>query len=262
MNALELFDMTGLVVVLTGAGSGLGRAMAEAVADAGALSVCTDVDGTAAEASAAGIVAGGGRAVGHQLDVTDEPSVAGLMDRTVDDHGAIDVVFCNAGISDYYRRAHELDLEAWRRVIDVNLTGVFLTAKHAARHMVPRGRGKLVLTASLWGQVASDTVPVPAYAASKGGVVNLTRELAIEYAPFGITVNALSPGFFETNIGRDKKAPQATIDALREASIRLAPNHRRAHPDEIKGAALFLASAASDLVSGHILNVDAGSIAR
>jgi NAD(P)-dependent dehydrogenase (short-subunit alcohol dehydrogenase family) len=259
---MGLFSLEGRVVSVTGAGSGLGRAIAEAVADAGATVACCDLDLATAEETASGIRSSGGRALALRMDVTSEQEVEEGTDEIVAEHGRLDVVFANAGTSDNYRRADELDLERWRRVIDVNLTGAFLTAKHALRHMVRQRSGKVVFTASLWGHIGSDTVPVPAYAASKGGVINLTRELAQEYAELGVTVNAISPGFFDTNLGRDKKADPALIAKLREGSIRSSPIHRRATPDEIKGTAIYLASAASDHVNGHILLLDAGAHAR
>jgi gluconate 5-dehydrogenase len=262
MSSLDLFSMAGRVAIVTGGGSGLGRAMAESVAEAGATVVVADVGSEAAEATCASIRSTGGKAEAVTTDVTDEASIRSLVDGVVARHGQLDVVFCNAGISGYYRRIDEIDLDEWRRVLDVNLTGVMLTAKHAARVMIPRGRGKLILTASIWGLIGSDSVPIADYAASKGGVVNLTRELALQLASHGITVNAIAPGFFDTNIGRDKATATETKQQLREASLALIPTHRRAQPEEIKGTALFLASTASDMVNGHTLVVDAGCVAR
>ncbi|HYH92785.1 MAG TPA: SDR family NAD(P)-dependent oxidoreductase [Candidatus Saccharimonadales bacterium] len=262
MRSLDLFSMAGQVTIVTGAGSGLGRAMAESVAEAGSTVVVADVGSEAAEATAAAIRSAGGTADAVTTDVTDEASVRTLVDGVVDRHGRLDVVFCNAGISGFYRRIDEVDVDEWRRVLDVNLTGVMLTAKHASRVMIPRGSGKLILTASIWGLIGSDSVPIADYAASKGGVVNLTRELGLQLASHGITVNAIAPGFFDTNIGRDKATAAEVKQRLREASLALIPTHRRAQPEEIKGTALFLASAASDMVNGHTLVVDAGCVAR
>ena len=260
-TTLELFSMHDRVVAVTGAGSGLGRALCEAVADAAASVVCADLDINAARATADALApAGAHHAV--EVDVTDETSVEAMCAEIHRRHGRLDVIFCNAGISDFYKRVDETPLTEWQRVLDVDLTGVFLCAKHAVRLMLPRGTGKIVTTASIWGMVGSDTIPVPAYAAAKGGVISLTRELAMELAPLGITANAIAPGFFNTKIGHDKVPPSPdTVPRLIEAAVRLSPVHRIAEPDEIKGAALFLASSASDLVNGHVLTVDAGATA-
>lgn len=262
MSVLDLFSLGGQVVVVTGAGSGLGREMALATAEAGATVVCGDANEEGARETAERITEAGGTADAVRVDVTDEAQVEALIRVAVDRHRRLDVVFCNAGISGYYRRIDEVDVAEWQRVLGVNLTGVMLTAKHAARVMIPQRRGKLILTASIWGLIGSDSVPIPDYAASKGAVVNFARELALELAPHGVTANAIAPGFFDTAIGRDKSTDPAIKEALREASLQLIPTHRRADAEEIRGSALFLASAASDMVNGHTLVVDAGCVAR
>lgn len=262
MSVFELFSLTGHVAVVTGAGSGLGRAMAEAAADAGGVVVCADLNEAAADETTRAIAAHDGVSSAAHVDVCDEDSVAAMVATTVERHGSLDVIFCNAGISGYYDRIDNVDIQQWSKVLAVNLTGAMLCAKHAAKVMIAQNRGKIIFTASIWGLIGSDSVPIPDYAASKGAVVNLTRELALELAPFGITVNALAPGFFDTSIGRDKAVDPGVKEVLRAASLELIPTHRRATPDEIKGAALFLASRASDMVSGHTLVVDGGCVAR
>jgi NAD(P)-dependent dehydrogenase (short-subunit alcohol dehydrogenase family) len=262
MSVRDLFSLEGRSIIVTGAGSGLGAAMAAAAAEAGGKVVCADVNVDAATETAESIGAAGGEARAVAVDVTDEASVRAMVDEAISAFGRLDVIFCNAGISGYYDRIDEVDVERWNRVMAVNVTGVMLCAKYAARVMIPQGSGKIIPTASIWGLIGSDSVPIPDYAASKGAVVNLTRELALELAPHGVTVNAIAPGFFNTKLGSDKNLDPAIKQQLREASIKLIPTHRRGTPEEIVGTAVFLASPASDMLNGHILVVDQGVVAR
>jgi NAD(P)-dependent dehydrogenase (short-subunit alcohol dehydrogenase family) len=257
----DLFSLVDRTIVVTGAGSGLGRAIAHAVAEAGASVVCAGRSAATGE-TAASIHEAGGAAIEVRTDVTDESAVDALMQRAVSEFGSLDAVFANAGTSDFYKRADKVSMDEWSHVIGTTLTSVFLCAKHAARQMLSQGSGKIIPTASVWGQVGSDRTPIPAYAAAKGGVINLTRELALEYAQHGITVNALSPGFFATNIGADKTPDPGVIDGLIEAAVALVPTHRIMDTDEIKGTAVYLASSASDAMNGHILTIDLGVLAR
>jgi NAD(P)-dependent dehydrogenase (short-subunit alcohol dehydrogenase family) len=183
MGVMDLFHLSGKVVLVTGAGSGLGERFAQAVAEAGATVACADIDVTSAHKTADHIRALGCQATAVDVDVAEEASVQRMVETTVHQFGALDVIFCNAGIGGGHSgRAHDLPLEVWHRVIAVNLTGVFLCVREAAKVMILRGRGgKMILRSSIYGQVGSHNGLSPAYTAAKGGVANLTRELATEY---------------------------------------------------------------------------------
>ncbi len=261
MRSPDLFDLIGKIAIVTGAGSGLGQAFAESLAEAGAFVVCADREDATAQETAKLLQQVGCRAEPYRVDVTDEQGVEDLVLSTVNRHGRLDVIFNNAGILAATKRIDELTLAQWNQVINVNLTGVFLGCRAAARVMLRQGWGKIVNTASIYGLVGSWHGNQPDYTAAKGGVVNLTRELANELGPYGVTVNAIAPGMFVTNILRHSDMPR---EAKRAAVKELAdiPHGRFAQPDQLKGTALYLASAASDFVNGQILAVDYGYLAR
>lgn len=259
-GVLDLFRLDGRVALVTGAGGGLGRVLAVALAEAGANVGCADLNEAAASETAELVRARGRRAVVVGGSVTDEAALATAVAAIVQDLGGLDIAFANAGLAETPRhRLVDAPLSAWQRIIDVDLTGVFLTAQAAARVMVPRGRGKIIATASIMGLVGHFDGLARAYGAAKGGVVNLVRTLAIELAPHNIQVNALAPTFLQTNIGGGLLAGQTEESRAFLARVRdRTPIGRFGRPEEVAGAAVFLASSASDLVTGITLPVDGG----
>lgn len=250
----DIFNVAGKVAFVTGAAAGLGRAMAEALGENGAHLILFDRDKYALEATAHALR--GRSADLHCVvgDVTDPAAVAAAIDLAVDRYGRLDIAIANAGISDAQPALlHQVDAEDWTRVLDVNLNGLFYTCRAALAVMQAQGWGKVVTVASMWGLAApAGAFPRPAYAASKGAVVNLTREMALHYAGQGIQVNALCPGIFQT-----ESRPRDPA-----AAIAYTPMGRLGRPDEIKGATLFLASSASDFMTGQTLVIDGGVLAR
>ncbi len=258
MNVMQMFDLGGKTAVVTGAGSGLGYAIAEAMAEAGAGVVCADVDADGNERTAQRVRDLGRQALAVRCDVRREADVTELFQAADRQFGRVDIAFANAGIADPQPRPlHEYPTESWDAVVAVNLAGVFYTDREALKIMARQKSGKLVNIASMWGLAgASSVFPLPAYNATKGAVVNLTRELALEYAPMNIQVNAICPGFFRTRLGAyDDAEFVRTINAF-------TPMGRVAEASEIKGTALYLASAASSFTTGLMLVADGGCMAK
>ena len=253
----QLFDLVDHVILVTGGGNGIGRGVAFGLAALGARITIWDVskDGLASATDEA-------RERDFDLtaefvDVTHEAAVCDAMTRIVQKHGRLDAVFINAGIAGRAKAIDDYTIADWRSVHDVNLDGAFLTAREAARHMKPALRGKIVFTASVWGQRGARTAPVTAYMSSKGAITNLTRQLALELAPYNINVNGIAPAGFLTNLGAGE-LPSSFGDWL---VSRIAMN-RMVEPPEMVGPAAFLASAASNWVTGVTLPVDGGYLAE
>jgi NAD(P)-dependent dehydrogenase (short-subunit alcohol dehydrogenase family) len=258
MSNDHLFDLTGKVALVTGAGGGLGAEFAAVMAEAGADVVCADIDEAGARATAEEVTRIGRAGLVVRCDVTRHDEVVSMVEAATARFGQVDVLFNNAGIADPSPApVHEFDLEGWHRVLDVDLNGVFYCAREVLRVMLPRGSGKIINVASMWGLAGGSSVfPVPAYNAAKGAVVNLTRELGLEYATRGIQVNALCPGFYRTGLGNyDDPEFFAAVTTF-------TPMGRVAEAREIRGPALFLASPASDFMTGQILVVDGGCMGK
>ncbi|MGN5374363.1 2-dehydro-3-deoxy-D-gluconate 5-dehydrogenase KduD [Sphingomonas hankookensis] len=247
------FDLSGRVAAVTGANTGIGQAIALALAAAGADVAL--IGRTPATDTAEQVRAMGRRAEIVSADLSTIAPVAGVVAQVVDTLGGLDILVNNAGI---IRRADSLDFtEAdWDAVIDTNLKSVFFLCQAAGRHMVAQGRGKIVNIASML--TFQGGVRVPSYTASKSGIGGLTRLLANEWAAKGVNVNAIAPGYIATN---NTAALQADETRNRQIVERI-PAGRWGDAGDLGGAAVFLASAASDYVNGHVLAVDGGWLAR
>lgn len=261
MKYPEMFDLTGKVAVVTGASSGLGIAFVEAMAEAGADTVCAARNMQALEETAEKARGLGRKAISVFCDVTKEESVIELIQKTMEAFGRLDILFNNAGVgdntNDIPKPLHEFTTEAWNRTMAVDLQGTFFCAREALKVMVKQRSGKIINVASVWGLSGSSAIiPAPGYCSAKGAVVNLTRELGLEYAPYGINVNALCPGFYVTRIGGydDPEFMKAIRGWI--------PMGREAQPEELKAAAIFLASSASDYMCGQMLVTDGGISAK
>lgn len=248
-----LFDLSGRTALVTGSSRGLGRAMAEGLAAAGATIVLNGSDeGRLAEAAAE--LAAAGHAVStSRFDVTDEAAIAAAFEGFDQDGVAIDILVNNAGIQ-FRRPMLELDTADWRRVIDTNLTGAFVIGREAARRMAPRGRGKIVNIGSLTSELARATIAP--YTVAKGGIKMLTKAMAAEWGELGIQANAIGPGYMLTDMNQEL-IENPTFDAWVKGRT---PARRWGRPDELVGTCVYLASAASDYVSGQIIYVDGGMI--
>jgi len=243
-------DFAGKVAIVTGAAAGLGFAIAERLASDGAAVVLADVDLAAAEVARETLAARGSRALTQRTDVSDAKDVTALVARTLEKLGRLDVLVSNAGIGGTHAFLDE-PLEHWNRVLAVNLTGVFLCGQAAARAMLKQGSGRIVNVASISGVRAGSGRT--AYGTAKAGVIQLTRQMALELGPRGINVNAVAPGPVETALTlRDHTAE------TRAAYNALIPLERYGTPQEIAAAVAFLASAEASYVNGQTLFVDGG----
>ena len=261
MNAapapLDIFRLDGSVAAITGGARGIGRAAASLLAAAGAAIAIFDRDEAAAEATAKTIAATGASASVHQVEVTDEEALERAFGTAIQHHGGIDILVNSAGIA-LRHPAVDHPLADWQRVVAVNLTGVFLCSRIAARSMIHRGGGAIVNLASIMGFSGGGLYPNVSYQATKGAVVNMTRALAVEWAQQGIRVNAVAPTWVRTDL------TAALIDqpGIPERIAELTPLRRLATVDEIAHAILFLASPAAAMVTGHTLPVDGGFLAQ
>jgi NAD(P)-dependent dehydrogenase (short-subunit alcohol dehydrogenase family) len=269
MNVSSRFDVAGFGVIVTGGANGLGLAFGEVLGAHGARVTLIDVDGDRAAAEAARLQGEGLDVRSAGADVTDHAALDRAIDEAAQEYGRLDVAFANAGIDPGIGfvgawaggerpRVEKGALEnytdeRWNRVIDINLNGVFATARAAARHMRPRKFGRIVVTTSIASFRVEPAIG-SAYMTAKAGAKHLMRCLALELAADGIMVNAIAPGFFVTNIG----GGHAHDPDLQAAMAKDIPMHRVGWPDDIKPLALFLASPASEYITGQEIVIDGG----
>jgi gluconate 5-dehydrogenase len=246
-----MFDLGNRVALVTGAGQGLGLAIAEALAEAGAHVILNGRQTARLEAAEAQIRGKGGTASPLAFDIADPREVAAAFDRIGAAFGGLDILVGNVGIRHRVPLA-EISAEDFHRVLDVNLTAGFHLAKSAVPLMLPRGRGRIIMVTSIAGPLgrANDA----AYIAAKGGLAGFMRALAVEFGPRGITTNAIAPGYFAT----ETNAAMVDDPEVEGFVKRRIPLQRWGKPSEVAGAAVFLASDAASYVNGHVLTVDGG----
>jgi NAD(P)-dependent dehydrogenase (short-subunit alcohol dehydrogenase family) len=265
----QLFSVEGYGVIVTGGASGLGLAFTEALAENGARVTMLDVDAAALAQESRRLQQLGYQVRAEVLDVRDHAALERAFDAALAAHGRLDVVFANAGVdsgpgfiggwtgSQRSRNAEgalcNYTDERWQRVIDINLTGIFATLRAAARIMKPQRSGRLILTTSVAAYQCEPAIG-SAYMAAKAGAAHLMHSVAQELAAYNITVNAIAPGFFVTNIG----GGHAKNPAVQAAMGKNIPMHRVGFPEDIKGLALFLASPASAYLTGQQISIDGG----
>ena len=258
VDVRDLMRLDGRVAVVTGGARGIGRETVETLAVAGARVVLADLDKDEAEKAADEMRALGHRATAVVADVANEASVASMVEATLEREGRLDILVNNAGIA-IRRPAVDLALGDWDKVLSVNLTGSFLCARAAARIMIAAGAGgTIVNVASIMGLSGGGLYPNVSYQATKGAIVNMTRALAVEWAPHAIRVNAVAPTYVRTDlIGPILKDPE-----LVARIVAMTPLRKLAEPSDIAAAIVFLASSAAAMITGHTLAVDGGFLAQ
>lgn len=255
MTYPNAFSLEGKVALVTGASYGIGFALASALAEAGATIAFNDINEEFLAKGLAAYKAAGIDARGYIADVTDEAAVQKLVADIEKDLGTVDILVNNAGI---IKRVpmHEMDVKDFRQVIDIDLTAPFIVAKAVIPGMMKKGGGKIINICSMMSELGRETVS--AYAAAKGGLKMLTRNIASEYGAFNIQCNGIGPGYIETPQTAPLRVPGHPFDSFIRAKT---PAGRWGTTDDLKGPAVFLASSASDFVNGHVLYVDGGILA-
>ncbi|MBA3790874.1 MAG: glucose 1-dehydrogenase [Rubrobacter sp.] len=251
MTVLDAFDLTGKVAVVTGGNTGLGEAFAKALSEAGASIAIAARTRDRSEAVAKDISSSGGKAIAVTLDVTDRESVERMIEEVTELLGPVDVLVNNAGLC-YHRPAAEVPEDEWMDVFDVNVHGLWNCAQSVGRRMIGNGGGVIVNIGSISAMIVNRPQMQPAYNASKAAVHQLTKSLAAEWAPHGVRVNALAPGYVKTEM--------APVDEpqFRRHWIEDVPMQRYAMPEELGPSLVYLASGASAFMTGSVLVIDGG----
>ncbi|MCM3244234.1 SDR family oxidoreductase [Cytobacillus oceanisediminis] len=254
MNVMDLFDLTGKTALITGGGRGLGAQIAEGYAEAGANIVLCSRKVETCQETADRLAKLGVKTLALSCDISKPEDVHKVVDRTVKEFGTIDILVNNSGAT-WGAPAEEMPLEAWRKVINVNVTGTFLMSQAAGKIMIEQKSGKIINIASVAGLGGTDprVMDTIGYNTSKGAVITMTKDLAVKWGRYGINVNAIAPGFFPT------KMSAAIIEHGKNPILEATPLRRFGSADDLKGAALFLASNASNYVTGDVLIVDGGT---
>ena len=254
MGVIERLSLDGMSIFVTGGARGIGKSVATAFCEAGADVAIVDIDIRTAQETADELrKATGSDTMACEADVTDPTEVHDMVRAVVEKYGKLDVAFANAGIC-INVPAEEMTIEQWKRVIDINLTGVFITDQAAGRVMLEQGHGSIINTASMSGHIVNVPQPQCAYNASKAGVIQLTKSLAIEWAKRGVRVNCISPGY----IGTDLTLSSETLKPLIEQWNAMAPMGRLGKPEELQAVCVYLASNASSFTTGADFVIDGG----
>jgi len=258
MTAPASFDLTGRVALVTGGNRGIGRGIALGFAQAGATVAIFGRNAAKNAEVLAELKGAGARALALAVDVTDRAALEPAYRRVEAELGPVDILVNNAGIANLSGGILQETAESWDAVIETQLNAVFLLSKLAAASMAARKRGKIINLGSMYSYFGAG--PIPSYSAAKGAIVQLTKSMAIELAPHGIQVNAIAPGWVETDMTAVVRTPD--FKAMNDEIIARTPAGRWGQPEEMAGPAIFLASSASDFVTGETLRVDGGYAIR
>jgi sorbose reductase len=255
MSVDKLFDISGKKALVTGAGRGIGKVLAIALAESGCDVAVLEIDKKTAEETAAEIRKKGRKSIGIQVDVTKKDQIDSAFAKTAKEFGGLDICINNAGIA-IHKPAEEMPEEDYDKEIDINLKGVFLCSQAAARIMIPQKSGNIINIASMSGIAVNVPQKQAIYNASKAGVAMLTKSLAVEWAPYGIRVNSISPGYIKTQM------TLATMTHMFPIWESLTPLGHLGVPEDLRGSVIFLASEASSFMIGHDLVIDGGYTIR